>query len=104
MHVLILQSVPAGVRGEIGKWLVEPFPGVFVGHLSARVRDLLWTKCINDQRIKGAVQIWQTNNEQRFAMRGHGVLRRDLVDMEGITLVRIPEVKADDQKGDINEE
>lgn len=95
MHVLILQSVPAGVRGEIGKWLVEPFPGVFVGHLSARVRDLLWTKCINDQRIKGAVQIWQTNNEQRFAMRGHGVLRRDLVDMEGITLVRIPEIKAD---------
>ena len=95
MHVLILQSVPAGVRGEIGKWLVEPFPGVFVGQLSARVRDLLWTKCINDQRIKGAVQIWQTNNEQRFAMRGHGVLRRDLVDMEGITLVRIPEIKAD---------
>jgi CRISPR-associated protein Cas2 len=104
MHVLILQSVPAGVRGEIGKWLVEPFPGVFVGHLSARVRDLLWTKCINDQRIKGVVQIWQTNNEQRFAMRGHGVLRRDVVDIEGITLVRIPEIRAENVKGNVTEE
>ncbi len=91
MHVIILQSVPAGVRGELSKWLIEPFPGVFVGHLSARVREQLWQKCIQNKRVSGVVQIWQTNTEQRFKMRGHGTIRREIIDIEGVQLIRIPE-------------
>ncbi len=90
MMVLILQSVPAGVRGEIAKWLIEPFPGIFVGHVSARVRDKLWEKCIKHKKVNGVVQIWTTNTEQRFKMRGHGSIRRELVDIEGVQLVRLP--------------
>ncbi len=94
MMVLILQSVPAGVRGEIAKWLVEPFPGVFVGHVSARVRDKLWEKCISNKRVNGVVQIWSTNTEQRYKMRGHGTIRREVLDIDGVQLVRIPEDNA----------
>ena len=94
MMVLILQSVPAGIRGEIAKWLIEPFPGVFVGHVNARVRDKLWEKCTHNKRINGVVQIWSTNTEQRFKMRGHGTVRRELIDIEGVQLVRIPEDNA----------
>ena len=90
MMVLILQSVPAGVRGEIAKWLVEPFPGVFVGHVSARVRDKLWEKCKAHKKVNGVVQIWSTNSEQRYRMRGHGTLRREIVEIDGLQLVRIP--------------
>jgi len=89
MMVLILQSVPAGVRGEISRWLIEPFPGVFVGHVSARVRDKLWEKCVENKKVNGVVQIWSTNNEQHFAMRGNGALRRELINVEGVQLVRI---------------
>jgi CRISPR-associated protein Cas2 len=94
MMVLILQSVPAGVRGEIAKWLVEPFPGVFVGHVSARVRDKLWEKCISNKKVNGVVQIWSTNTEQRYKMRGHGTIRREVLDIDGVQLVRIPEDNA----------
>ena len=90
MMILILQSVPAGVRGEIARWLIEPFPGIFVGHVSARVRDKLWEKCIKNKKVNGVVQIWSTNTEQRFTMRGHGSIRRELVDIEGVQLVRLP--------------
>jgi len=90
MMVMILQSVPAGVRGELARWLIEPFPGVFVGHVSARVRDKLWEKCKGNRKVNGMVQIWQSNTEQRFQMRGHGTVRREIVDVEGVQLVRIP--------------
>ena len=80
MMVLILQSVPAGVRGEIARWLVEPYPGVFVGHVSARVRDKLWEKCKAHKKVNGALQIWSTNTEQRYRMRGHGTLRREIIE------------------------
>lgn len=89
MMVLILQSVSAGVRGEIARWLIEPYPGVFVGYVSARVRDKLWEKCHNDKKVNGVVQIWNTNNEQHFKFRGFGSLRRELIDMDGVQLVRI---------------
>ena len=94
MMVLILQSVPAGIRGEMAKWLLEPYPGVFVGYVSARVRDKLWEKCKSNKRVSGAVQIWNTNTEQRFRMRGHGTLRREIVEVDGLQLVRIPDDNA----------
>ena len=92
--VLILQSVPAGIRGEIAKWLVEPFPGVFVGHVSARVRDKLWEKCVAHKKVNGVVQIWSTNNEQRYCMRGHGTVRREIIEIDGLQLVRMPQDNA----------
>ena len=88
--VMILEAVPPGVRGELTRWLIEPHPGVFVGHVSGMVRDRLWKKCVRERRTGGVLQIWSSNNEQRFRMRVHGVTRRHLEDMEGILLIRVP--------------
>lgn len=44
MVVLIVESVPPALRGELSKWMLEPKAGVFVGTISAAVRDLLWEK------------------------------------------------------------
>ena len=90
MVVMVLETVPVGLRGELTRWLIEPHPGVFVGHVSALVRDRLWLKCC--QRIKegGVVQLWSTNNEQRFQARTYGTTTREIVDYEGLQLVRLP--------------
>ncbi len=42
MVVIILESVPTSVRGELTRWLLELHAGVFVGNISAMVRDKLW--------------------------------------------------------------
>ena len=42
MIVLVLSAVPEGLRGHVTRWLMEISPGVFVGTLSARVRERLW--------------------------------------------------------------
>nr|WP_290665152.1 type I-E CRISPR-associated endoribonuclease Cas2e [Ardenticatena sp.] len=93
MVVIILEAVPASVRGELTRWLLEPHPGVFVGHVSARVRDRLWNKCIESHGSGGVIQIWSTNTEQRFRMRMHGTTRRRLVEVEGLQLIAIPLVE-----------
>ena len=90
MIVMVLRKVPAGVRGELSRWLVEVKTGVFVGHVSARVRDKLWEKCVRAKRIGGVTQIWSTNTEQRFEMRMSGDTSREIVDFEGLQLIRIP--------------
>jgi len=90
MVVMILEKVPAGVRGELSRWLVEVRAGVFVGQVSARVRDKLWEKCEQAKRTGGVTQIWSTNTEQGFAMRMVGDTSRQIVDYEGLQLIRIP--------------
>ncbi len=90
MVVIILQKVPASLRGELSRWLIEPRPGVFVGHVNALVRDKLWEKCCQKKRAGGVLQIWSTNTEQRFQMRAHGDTARQVVEFDGLQLIRLP--------------
>ncbi len=90
MVVIILEKVTPSLRGELTRWLIEPHPGVFVGHISGMVRDRLWDKCCERLRDGGAVQLWSTNNEQRFSVRTAGTTRREVVDFEGLSLIRRP--------------
>ena len=90
MVVMILEKVPTSLRGELTRWLIEPHTGVFVGHVSALVREKLWEKCCDKSKEGGVLQIWSTNNEQRFEMRAFGVTQRTIVDFDGIQLIRLP--------------
>ncbi|MFN8469225.1 MAG: type I-E CRISPR-associated endoribonuclease Cas2e [Caldilineaceae bacterium] len=88
MVVIILENVPASLRGELTRWLIEPHPGVFIGHVSALVRDRLWDKCCERMKDGGVLQAWSTNNEQRFTTRSYGDTRRRIVDFDGLQLVQ----------------
>ena len=90
MVVMVLEKVPVSLRGELTRWLIEPHPGVFVGHVNAMVRDRLWDKCCKAKRAGGVVQAWSTNTEQRFKMRFHGNTQREVVEFDGLQLVRLP--------------
>ena len=91
---MILESVPPSLRGELSRWLIEPHAGVFVGSVSAMVRDRLWDKCCQRLRGGGLIQIWSTNTEQRFDLRTWGFTDREVVEYEGLKLIRMPRVAA----------
>ena len=68
MTVLILENVSPGFRGEVTQWLLEIKTGVFVGNISAAVRQRLWKK-VNDNVGGGAaLLIFSAANEQGFAL------------------------------------
>jgi CRISPR-associated protein Cas2 len=87
MTVLIVERVKPAVRGDLSRWLLEPHPGVFVGHVNAMVRERLWQKACHACGDGGVILIWSTNTEQRFDMRMHGSPGREVVDFEGLKLV-----------------
>jgi len=88
MVVMIMENVPIGLRGELSRWMIEPHPGVFLGHINAMVRDLLWDMCCKAAEDGGIIQMWTVNNEQRFEVRVYGNTRREIVEFEGLQLVR----------------
>ena len=87
MTVIILTAVPPGLRGHLTRWLLELSPGVFVGHVSARVRALLWERIVEFVDDGRALMVHSTRGEQRLAFEVHG---HDWtpVDYDGITLIR----------------
>lgn len=89
MTVLVLTAVPPALRGVLTRWLFEIAPGVFVGHVSARVRDELWLRVREGIGRGRAIVVNTARNEQRLEFRTHG---HDWtpVDFDGIALMLRP--------------
>lgn len=89
MITLVLSKVPTGLRGHLTKWLLEVAPGVFVGRVSARVRDELWELTEAMAEDGTAVMILTAKTEQGFEVRNHGH-RWEPVDLDGFVTLRRP--------------
>lgn len=87
MIVLLLFGAPAGLRGEVTRWLLEIGPGVFVGHLSVRVRENLWVRVVEDIGQGRATMVFSARGEQRLSFLTYGEVWEP-TDFDGIRLVR----------------
>lgn len=89
MVVLVLTACPAGLRGHLTRWLLEISPGVFVGQVSARVRDLMWARVLELCKDGRAILVFTAHNEQGMDFRVH---RHDweVVDIDGLSLMLRP--------------
>lgn len=89
MAVIATTAVPDHLRGALSRWTTEVVPGIFVGTLSARVRDELW-RAVSEMVGDGqAVLIHPAPNEQGYALHTAGTRRRLPVDFDGLTLIRM---------------
>lgn len=96
MVTLILEAVSPSLRGTISKWMIEPRAGVFVGTLSATVREELWKRVCAESGAGRCVMIYSAANEQGFAIRSWGDSERVIDVREGLYLVRrLPRVDDD---------
>ena len=91
MVIMILERVPSGLRGKLTRWLLEPRAGVFVGTVSAEVRERLWNLSRQKGSRNGAgILIHSSNTEQGFRVQSFGDGSREMIDCEGLQLVRKP--------------
>ena len=88
MVVLIVENAKPSLRGRLSRWLIQPKVGVFVGRVSARVRDQLWELVTTSGRADGALLLHSAQTEQRFRIRVWGKTARQPVDFDGLTLIR----------------
>ena len=111
MIILQLNACPAGVRGDVTKWLMEISTGVYVGQLTARSRDALWNRICKHAGAGSAVMVFSAHNEQGFRYYVHNSMWQP-IDFEGISLMRRPlpsgrngvkRLESDENKGIIAE-
>lgn len=87
MLVIVVENVPPRLRGRLAVWLLEVRAGVYVGHKSRRIREMIWDTVIKGCGEGNAVMAWSTNTESGYDFMTWGSNRREPVEMDGIKLV-----------------
>ena len=92
MTVVVLSNCPPKLRGDMTKWLMEINTGVYVGNISARVREELWQRICENLKNGQATMVFRAAGEQHMDFRVHNTTWKP-VDYEGIKLMRRPSAK-----------
>lgn len=98
MTVIVLTACPERLRGYLTRWLLEVAAGVYVGHVTRRVEEELWSRVEEFIGRGKAVLITSARNEQRMNVKslGHDWTP---VDLEGLTLMLRPAAPLEDGEG-----
>jgi len=86
MIVITLTRVPKSLRGDLTKWYQEIQTGVYVGNVSARIRDMLWDRIMKNIGHGEATMVYNANNEFGYQFR---TTRKDreVINFDGIPLM-----------------
>ncbi|MET9409094.1 type I-E CRISPR-associated endoribonuclease Cas2e [Streptomyces sp. NPDC002935] len=87
MTVISASAIPDHLRGALTRWLLEVTPQLYIGTVSARVRDDLWSSVAACTGDGTAVLAYPAANEQGFELRTAGTRRREPLDFDGLTLI-----------------
>lgn len=87
MLVIVVENVPPRLRGRLAIWLLEIRAGVYVGKVSRRVQEMIWSQVQIGIEQGNAVIAWSTNSERGFDFDTIGENRRIPIEMDGIKLV-----------------
>ena len=99
MLVIVVENVPARLRGRLGVWLIEVRAGVYVGDPSARVREMIWQQVGDGLEEGNAVIVWKTNTESGYDFLTLGPNRRNPVEFDGLKLVSFSPMEKEKSAG-----
>ena len=100
MLVIVVENVPARLRGRLAVRLLEIRAGVYVGNPGRRVRELIWNEVKEETGVGNAIMAWSTNTESGFAFDTFGSNRRLPTQWDGLQLVSFfPEPTDEDTQG-----
>ncbi len=87
MVVLVLEQGGRPLRGTVSRWMLEISSGVFVGNLSAIVRQKVWDMVRLFPARKGAIVVYPAATEQGLCIETIGQLKNDVVSVDDIFLM-----------------
>ena len=87
MIVITLSKTPPALRGDLTRWCQEIQTGIYVGEVSARIRDKLWERVLDNVGNGEATLVYNTNTEQGYAFRTTRKSRR-VIDLDGMFFVK----------------
>ncbi|KRM72133.1 hypothetical protein FC34_GL001117 [Lacticaseibacillus brantae DSM 23927] len=82
-----MTKFPKSLRGDLTKWYQEIQTGVYVGNVSARIREQLWERITQNIGSGEATMVYNAKNELGYQFR---TTRRDraVIDLDGVPFLQ----------------
>ena len=99
-RVINAVSIPDHLRGYLSRFLSEVTTGLYVGVVSARVRDNLWERAVSAADTGSITFIYNDPaREQGFSLRSTGVNSRSILDLDGMLVISAGDEAVDYPEG-----
>jgi CRISPR-associated protein Cas2 len=96
---LRITGVPEHLRGYLSRFLVEYGTGMYVGNVSKRVAESLWARAVDAAADGEVVMVTSApQTEQGFRVQLHQARGKEVIDFDGISLMRSIPINAHDEK------
>jgi len=89
MIIISMTDCPPRIRGDLSKWMLEIDTGVYVGQMSARVREEIWKRVCENLHSGRAVMVYSAQNEQHLEFHVHNTSWVPL-DLDGLKVMLHP--------------
>ena len=87
---VVTTAVPEHLRGYLGRFMLEPRPGVFVGNVSPRVASGIWRRCVDAAGTGSLVMVTSDpSRETGYSLQATGLTDRRICDEDGLELVAL---------------
>ena len=87
---VVTSAVPEHVRGYLGRFMLEPRPGVFVGNVSPRVASGIWRRCTDGAGSGSVVMVTSDpNREAGYSVQTTGLADSRICNEDGLDLVAL---------------
>ena len=87
---VVTSAVPEHVRGYLGRFMLEPRPGVFVGNVSPRVASGIWRRCADAAGSGSVVMVTSDpTREAGYSVQTTGLTDRRICNEAGLELVAL---------------
>ena len=85
--VIVVENVPARLRGRLAVWMLEIRAGVYIGDYSNKTRKMVWETIEKGIEDGNAVMSWNIPNEPGYDFLTVGSNRRVPVDYCGLKMI-----------------
>jgi CRISPR-associated protein Cas2 len=87
---VVTSAVPEHLRGYLGRFMLEPKPGVFVGNVSPRVASGIWHRSVEAAEDGSVVMVTSDpSQEAGYSVQTTGLTDRRICNENGLELVAL---------------
>lgn len=94
--VVVTENVPPRLRGRLAIWLLEVRAGVYIGDVSKRTREMIWSQLDAGFEDGSVVMGWASSHESGYEFQTLGANRRLPVEFDGLNLVAFHPLESGD--------
>jgi CRISPR-associated protein Cas2 len=92
MIIIVSECIVSKLKGKLRLYLFEIRPGVYIGNVSKKTREILWGYVKAFYKKGSVLMMWNTNSELGFEFISLGEDKYKSIEIDGLNFISFKQV------------